>query len=43
VATMFASLIMRRGPILALAAVIAALFGAVGHPLHEVGFWDGPH
>ena len=41
---MFASLIVKRGPILAIAAVIAALFGAEAHhSLHVVGFWDGPH
>ena len=40
-ATKFALFIGRRGTILAIASVIAALLGAKGG--HNIGFWDGPH
>ncbi len=40
VATKFASLIGKRGYILTIAAVIAAVTGKAGF---VVGFWDGPH
>ncbi len=43
-ATKFALLIGRRGAILTIASVIAALLGAkAGHSFHLAGFWDGPH
>jgi hypothetical protein len=40
VASKFASLIGKRGYILAIAAVIAAVSGKAGV---VIGFWDGPH
>ena len=43
-ATKFALLIGRRGAILTIASVAAALLGAkTGTCLHVAGFWDGPH
>ena len=44
VATKLALLIGRRGGVLAIVSVFAALLGAkIGHPVHVAGFWDGPH
>jgi len=44
VATKLALLISRRGGILAIVSVFAALLGAkIGSPVHVAGFWDGPH
>ncbi len=42
--TKFALLIGRRGTMLAIASMLAALLGAkAGLPLRVSGFWDGPH
>jgi hypothetical protein len=44
VATKFAFLIGKRGTILAIASVIAALLGAETDGFFRIdGFWDGPH
>jgi uncharacterized protein involved in exopolysaccharide biosynthesis len=42
VARTFATLVRRRGIVLAVAAVVTAVAGAV-HGIHpDFGFWDGP-
>jgi hypothetical protein len=44
VATKLALLVGRRGTLLAIISVFAALLGAkTGHVSHVAGFWDGPH
>ncbi len=43
-ATKLALLVGRRGSILAIVSIFAALLGAkIGSPFHCAGFWDGPH
>jgi hypothetical protein len=41
VASKFAKLIGYRGTLFAIAAVVAAVLGALGHPVHGDGLWDG--